>query len=182
MDAGIQTNRAERLQPPQVVDLILESLTHDDVRYSVTIPAGVSDLKSMELLNARSQESLGVDVIHPETIKFYRLMSSDEAAPLEDRRIEVVPIVQGSQYLNRMDQENILADNGMTFAREAHQIIVGAAARLKLNKDIFEGYLVRGAFTECAIMTHPALGIRRHEYRVDDVRFSEMAASGEPAS
>lgn len=176
-------NPWQDLKGRQVVDVILDSLAREDEKYAITLPAGIGVLQSMLLLNTRANETLGHDVIQPETIAFYRLIKScDEAAPHIDRRIELIPIVNGSVYENRSGQERILAEQGLTFAEEAHQIILGAAARLKWGIDIFEGFLVRGAFSECAIMTHPACGIRRHEYQVDDRRFYEMAASGEPAA
>lgn len=94
------------------------------------IPANVSDIEAMRALNVYFRKTLpdfSREVINDAVNSFIRQPDVTRRDVSKERKIEIIPLVNGTLGLNAVEQEAILKSQGLTFAAPANVALVVAA-------------------------------------------------------
>lgn len=131
--------------------------------WSLTIPAGVSDIDAMRALNAHFAHRSGVrGVVLPQDFQWYaKLGGAGERDASQAREIRIDIAVRGTAGESRLAQEEILAQRGLRPAQAVEQALVLAAYACRNDgRDLARGSALACATTGWLIRTDSALGIR----------------------
>lgn len=156
---------------------------HDDLHMTeCRVPAGLSDVEAMAALNHYARAlfpEIERPIISVADFRWYEEVGGAGARDKwQERIILIQSIAPHASGISRPMQKLALDMHGHSFAQPVEQALVaGIAACLSGGRDLFGGWLVRGAVPGFSIRTDPVFGITVSDVALKDDEWDRAAAS-----
>jgi hypothetical protein len=152
---------------------------------SLTIPADISDRDAMHALNSKFGELFPkkrrAAICEDDIEEILSCGGASSTNRSGRREIKLIGVVDGTVYMNREDQGEVLTQKGLVFSHPIDQALAAAAyACMRGGKDLFGDKIVRGSVPGFALRTGQNAGVFVNRFRGDD-DFNDVAASGSPS-